>query len=302
MQLIAAFPPGTDSIMTYDVSALLQKDNIGQPLIESVLQSYVETSKRRGKIFGATAVAIRAANPIYYAEGGSGFGAPRTKSGKVAGAGQGAYVQRAIWVLKDAVDLGSLNLQKLTCDCDLNGVEVYHEWVHIQEPNDGSFMCFPLVVANVTPRIIVMAQSMTDLVFMIGSLQRSNTEVAPHWRDLLRIMNISDPILILRTYPTSNWQDATSPICQLFDSDGRVHASPGIAVSVKPPIITIQIYWWNREIDPLIGFYKQILRPEAGFQWSIRTINDVVETTIVIPNMVDWHTPLRALFGENLFL
>ncbi|MCZ6683133.1 MAG: hypothetical protein O7B26_08110 [Planctomycetota bacterium] len=274
--LIAARPPGTESVIVQRVSTLKGENSI-------VRDDYYEAVPTRltcKNIKTAVRDATYQASVVVSAWGASDFRMP-PDTGMT-----GNYNERAIYVveqtlanLRKQLEAGR-DIEGLDGRFDVAGVRVFRGTID-EESFDGRTMNSAgetWFVAIPDDHTVVSAESRADIVYMLKSLKEKRSAIPRRWRAIAVGHNLDSPLVILRQYPPP--KKNRDPDMDMFvppPDTGTTHFALTLP-QVRSARMRISIKAKN--VDKAIDWYKDEFLDESEYVWNVKRTDAGVTGTL----------------------
>lgn len=272
--LIAAMPPGTESVMVQRESMLKGEDSIFRDDYEPA--PTVSTSKN---IKTLVCEATNRASPIVFAWGASDFQMP-PDTGMT-----GNYNERTVYVVEQSLATVREQLQAgrvvegLDGRFEVAGVRVYKGTidkasVYGSTMNSAGEAWFVAFADNHT---VVSAESRSDIEYMLKSLKEKRSAIPRRWRAIAVGHNMDSPLVLLRQYPP---KEDRRPDMDLFlppPDTGTSHFALTLP-RVSSALTSISI--GAKDVDKAMDWYKCHYLQESEYVWNVKRTDAGVRGTL----------------------
>jgi hypothetical protein len=311
MELIAAMPPETESVVLWDFGRLSEDTSVLKEFVQQWLTGLrdVPTYRNRDDLRNVVLKCIAASDPVTNAMGGSRFARPAKPDGEPIGTGGGDYVERSIWVTHKPICLDTLlAARKDVRQGCASGVMVYWAEVDFYPSEELDPIRKPFLVATPNPHTVVWAESRTEIEYMIRSITTRTTKVPRQWSKVLDGFDVDAPVLVLRKYDPTNERDIYSPVSPSRPVGCRVAVEASALAVLAPAAPVFRMRMITDDPGGAEQFMQAMLFSPASFRWVV-TSNVDGFTAMVFPQADEQRRlgeelPLFVLmfFGMNLLI
>jgi hypothetical protein len=275
-ELIAAMPPGTESVMVQRVSifkgdgSIFRAEYDWAPLTESTNKN-IKTVVRD---------ATNRASPVVFAWGASDFQMP-PDTGMT-----GNYNERAVYVveqtvaeLREQLDAGR-DVEGLDEHFDVAGVRIYKGTIDDKSVwgrthNSAGEAWY---VAIPDDHTIVSAESRSDIEYMLKSLRKKQSDIPRRWEEIAVAHNLNSPLVILREYPPP--EKNREPGMHLFVPPPDVGATHFALTLPRVSSALTEISVKAKNVDKAVDWYKRHYLSESEYVWNVERADAGVTGTL----------------------
>jgi hypothetical protein len=305
-QLIAAMPPGVESVLIKRYPALTAADSALKVENLHVWDGLGNRSAEPEAAFNDIVQQLADFKPVVYAEGGSDFTRVADPEGP---SGLGNYNSRSIWYvqqplgpLRRRLDGKALPTQPATAS-NPHAPRVYETEVKQYVPKDGRaapvqekrFIAFP------SDYCVVVVEQKGELDDILKALASRSAELPERWRSVAGKLEIESPVVLLRRYNRTNTLDYYSPFNPEF-LPVDIESFGLILPSEKR--VNFRVRCLSRSVMEAEQYYKRGFLREEEYRWRVtmREGGFDAELVAVNGNTQTVMMLLYVLFGANMFI
>jgi len=311
LRLIAAMPPGTESVLVYRYPALTAEDSAMKREFEEMLDGLgtPEDQDERNRLHNVVMRYVAMSNPLVQVEGGSQFTAPD-------GVGVGNFNGRSIWIVEHPL---ARLMQRLAARKDIDGeltpfklgdVQCYETAVDVRisiRP-DVAPVTERRLYAFPSTRSVVVTECRDDVEYILKALGAKEPKVPKQWEPFAAALDIESPIIILRRYDPSNDRDYWSPAGSMNPHYGRTQVEGFGLVLKSAHDVMFSLRCVAKQRERAAAYYKDHAFRQENFTWSIeeRPEGFTAEITGNAARIREANIPITlitfVLFGPNVFI
>ena len=269
VQLIAAMPPGTESVIVQRVSMLKEEASFFRGTYDQPARTHSPCKNIKTVVRDATNLAL----PIVFAWGGSDFQMP-PDTGMT-----GNYNERTIYVvekslekLQEQLETGQ-GVEDVDERFDVGGVRVYKGTIGeksiwgLMHNSAGE----PWFVAIPDAHTMVSAETRADIEHILKALKEHKASLPPQWREIATGHDLDSPVVILRQYSLPAKERPLAMGLFLPPPDaGTTHValtlpevtSALLKLSLRAKVVEKAVAWYQRRVLP-VGLYAWDLELSA---------------------------------------
>ncbi|MBN2445422.1 MAG: hypothetical protein JXO22_01755 [Phycisphaerae bacterium] len=312
-QLIAAMPPGTESVLVCQVEPLLSDKSV----LKDACAKFVQTPTALAGFVPENTLGrivlsgLPACEPVAVAIGGAKFEVPNSEQ-------PGPFDYRAVWVCRKPIAPLEKQIEELGGTARIGTLDVDDITVYIctanemaeqdDAKNSRALRRLPVLVAFPTPHTVVIAQARSAIDHMVRAVRSERAEMTEGQKSVLLGLPLDAPLVLVRKYDPTNERDAASPVNRWRPKALWADIESVALAFPDPAENAFKIRCLSPNPDRAVTFYRSAemlfnVLPETEFEWQTTTAHQSFSADLKVreeaAERVDMANVITNLFGIN---